>query len=111
VSLSKLSVYGRASDPVAGLTAVPLPCPVVVVTEYTKPGCRVSEKLPPLGVMSEACTNQSAGPVEFTFVLHTCTVPVDRPPVTLTVTVCAAVASIVSMIVLQLPPVGALSVT
>ena len=30
---------------------------------------------------------------------HTCTVPVDRPPDTATLTVCAAVAVVVSMIV------------
>ncbi len=34
-----------------------------------------------------------------TSVAHTCTVPVDRPPETLTLTVCAAVAVVVSMIV------------
>ena len=35
VSESKLSEYGRDSDPWAGDVAVPLPCPVVVVSEYT----------------------------------------------------------------------------
>ena len=38
--------------------------------------------------------------MEFTLVDHTCTVPVDSPPVTVKLRVCAAVASIVSMIVL-----------
>ena len=52
-------------------------------TQFTAPGWTVSEKLPPLGVMSEACTNQFDELAEFTFVLHTCTVPVDSPPVTL----------------------------
>ena len=69
--------------PGPGLAPVPLPCPVVVVSEYTNPGWTVSEKLPPLGVMSEECTNQFEELLEFTFVLHTCTVPVDSPPPTL----------------------------
>ena len=42
---------------------------------------------------------------------HTCTVPVDSPPVTLYVTVCAAEACVVSMIELQSEPSGDLSVT
>ncbi len=62
---------------------MPLPCPVVVVSEYTNPGWTVSEKLPPLGVMSDECTNQLDELLELTFVLHTCTVPVDSPPLTL----------------------------
>ena len=39
---SKLSLYGNARPWLPGLLAVPLPCPVVVVSEYTKPGWRVS---------------------------------------------------------------------
>ena len=38
-------------------------------------------------------------PGELTSVAHTCTVPVERPPETLTVTVCALVAVVDSMIV------------
>ena len=53
---SKLSLYGSVRPCCAGLVAVPLPWPVVVVRLYTKPGCRVSEKLPPDGVMSGCLT-------------------------------------------------------
>src|ERR1700722_5870869 len=68
-SASKLSEYGRDSDPRGGGVAVPLPCPVVVVSEYTYPGCSVREKLPLTGVMSCECTNQVAGSLELTFVV------------------------------------------
>ena len=52
------------------------------------------------GVMSGCCTNQSALLDELRLVAHTWTVPVDSPPVTVAVNVCAAVARVVSMIVL-----------
>src|SRR5690242_5186913 len=93
---SKLSLYGRASLASAGLVAVPLPAPLTVLTVYTYPGCRVSEYAPPDGVTSAVCTNQSAEELEARLVAHTCTAPVGRPPRTLTFTVCAAVAVVVS---------------
>ena len=49
--------------------------------------------------------------LELTFVDHTCTCPMDKPPVTEAVNVCAAVASIVSMTVLQAPLPGARRLT
>ena len=47
-----------------------------------------------------ACwANCGPDPGELTSVAHTCTVPVDRPPETFRVTVCALVAVVVSMMV------------
>ena len=47
-----------------------------------------------------ACwANWGPDPGVLTSVAHTCTVPADRPPDTVTLTVCAAVAVVVSMIV------------
>jgi hypothetical protein len=48
---------------------------------------------------------------EPTLVDQTCTCPVESPPVTVAVKVCAAVASIVSSTVDHAPPAGARSVT
>jgi hypothetical protein len=48
---------------------------------------------------------------ELTWVLHTCTGPVDRPPVMVAVKLCAAVASIVSMTVDHVFALGERSVT
>ena len=50
--------------------------------------------------MSAVCTKWSAGLFEFRLDAHTCTWPVDSPPVTFRFSVWAEVASIVSMIVL-----------
>ncbi len=55
---------------------------------------------PPVGVTSGSRTKWSVGLLDDRLVDQTCTGPVDRPPVAVTLTVCGAVASIVSMIVL-----------
>ena len=57
-------------------------------------------KLPPAGVTSAVCTKKSAGFEELRSVAKTCTGPVDRPPVTVNVAVCASVAWVVSTIAL-----------
>ena len=59
----------------------------------------MSEYEPFTGVMLACWANCGPDPGVLTSVAHTCTVPVDRPPDTLTVTVCAAEAVVLSMIV------------
>ena len=49
--------------------------------------------------MVDCWANWGPEPGGFTSVAHTCTAPVDSPPDTATLTVCAALAVVVSMIV------------
>jgi len=59
----------------------------------------VREYEPPAGVMLACWANVLAAVGALRLVDQTCTVPVDRPPDTVTLTVCAAVAVVVSMMV------------